>query len=208
MGWIISDRVRARGAKKIPNSQNLGLVWTPVSCAAIHNRFQKLTFSQIWAILCYDETGTTKYQPIPPHIDPAPPYIDQNCLLLTQYQNVSSSSALYWPNKHHISTHTALYWPSTTKCQPVQPHTNPATPTINLYRLLLTKYHHVSNQYSLLLTQFRYISYFKCHVSYSNVRLSFVDLRWAQLYVSLVWIFFLISLETYLRGDQRQRSEK
>ena len=92
--------------------------------------------------------STTKYQPVPPHIDPAPPNIDQNCLLLTQYYNVSSSSASYWPNKHQVSTHTALYWPSTTKYQHVQPHTDPAPPITNLYRLLLTKYRHISTSSS------------------------------------------------------------
>ena len=92
--------------------------------------------------------STTKYQPVRSHIDPAPPNADPRCLLLTQYYNVSSSSASYKPNKHHISTHTAIYWPSTTKCQPVQPHTDPAPPITNLYRLLLTKYHHVSTSSS------------------------------------------------------------
>ena len=67
--------------------------------------------------------STTKYQPVPPHIDPAPPNTDQNCLLLTQYYDISSSSASYWPNKHHISTRTALCWPSTTKYQPIPPST-------------------------------------------------------------------------------------
>ena len=92
--------------------------------------------------------STTKYQPVRSHIDPAPPNADPRCLLLTQYYNVSSSSASYKPNKHHISTHTAIYWPSTTKCQPVQPHTDPAPPITNLYRLLLTKYRHISNSSS------------------------------------------------------------
>ena len=92
--------------------------------------------------------STTKYQPVPPHIDSAPPNADQNCLFLTQYYNVTSSSASGWPNKHHISTYTVLYWPSTTKHQPVQPHTDPAPPITNLYRLLLTKYRHISTSSS------------------------------------------------------------
>ena len=145
--------------------------------------------------------STTKYQPVPPNIDPAPPNTDQNCLLLTQYYNISSNSASYWPNKHHTSTHTALYWPSTSKYQPAQPHTDPPLPITNLYCLLLTKYHNVStsssphwpsttkyepvpphsdpvlpstNPYRLLLAQYHDM------YKYSNV------LRWAQLYVSLV----------------------
>ena len=44
-------------------------------------------------------------------------------------------------------------------------YTDPVPPSTNQYCLLLTQYH---------------------HISFSNVRLSFVDLRWAQLYVSLV----------------------
>ena len=47
----------------------------------------------------------------------------------------------------------------------ILPSTDPAPPSTNKNRLLLNQYH---------------------HISYSNVRLSFVDLRWAQLYVSLV----------------------
>ena len=93
--------------------------------------------------------STTKYQPVPPHIDPTPPNTEQNCLLSIQYYNVSSSSAsLHWPNKHLISTHTAVHWPITTKYEPVQPHTDPAPLITNLYRLLLTKYHHVSTSSS------------------------------------------------------------
>ena len=54
--------------------------------------------------------------------------------------------------------------------QPVPPFTIPVPPSTNQYRLLLTHYH---------------------HIFYSNVRLSFVDLRGAQLYVSLVCGFSL-----------------
>ena len=53
-----------------------------------------------------------------------------------------------------------------TKYQPVPLHTDPVPPSTNLYRLLLIQYR---------------------HISYSNVRLSFVDLRWAQGYVRLVF---------------------
>ena len=40
--------------------------------------------------------STTKYQPVPPHSDPAPPNTNQYCLLLTQYYYVSTSSPPYW----------------------------------------------------------------------------------------------------------------
>ena len=49
--------------------------------------------------------------------------------------------------------------------QPVPPYTDPIPPSTNQYRLLLTQYH---------------------YISYSKVRLSLVDLRWAELYVSQV----------------------
>ena len=53
--------------------------------------------------------------------------------------------------------------------QPVLAYTDQAPPSTNQYCLLLTQYH---------------------HISYSNVRLSLVDLRWAQLYFSLVSMSF------------------
>ena len=51
------------------------------------------------------------------------------------------------------------------------------------------------NQYRLLLTQYH-------HISYSNVRLSFVSLRWAQLYVSLVWTDMLGDDKSSRAGNQ------
>ena len=80
---------------------------------------------------------------------------------------------------------TKSYWLSTTKYQPVRPHTDPVPPSTNQYRLLLTQHHQVSintdlywpstiknqpvppptypvppstNQYHLLLTQCHHIS--------------------------------------------------
>ena len=65
--------------------------------------------------------------------------------------------------------------------QPVPPHTDPVKPSTNQYCLLLTQYH---------------------HISFSNVRLSFVDLRWAQLYVSLVsLLLFLLTLPGKAKGS-------
>ena len=43
---------------------------------------------------------------------------------------------------HLIPSSTKLYWPSITKNQPVPPHTDPAPPNTNQYRLLLTQYYH------------------------------------------------------------------
>ena len=84
---------------------------------------------------------------------------------------VPSSTNQYCPvltQHQHISTSTILHWPSTTKKQPVPPSTDPVQSSTNQYHLLLTQYH---------------------HISYSNVRLSFGDLRWAQLYDSLVYFY-------------------
>ena len=45
---------------------------------------------------------------------------------------------------HLISSSTKLHWPSTTKYQPVPPHTDPVPPNTNQHRLLLSQYYHVS----------------------------------------------------------------
>ena len=117
------------------------------------------------------------YQPVPPHTDPSPPNTNQYHLVLTQYYHVSTSSASYWPS-------TIIYQPVPTNWVPTSsPHTDPISPRTNQlgpYWLSTTKF----NQYRLLLTKYH-------HISYSNVRLSFVDLRWAQLYVSLVILPFV-----------------
>ena len=51
------------------------------------------------------------------------------CLVLTQF--------------HLIPSSTKSYWPSITKYQPESPHTDPAPPNTNQYRLLITQYYHV-----------------------------------------------------------------
>ena len=50
-------------------------------------------------------------------------------LLLTQY--------------HQVPTSTAIYWPCTTKCQAVPAHTDLVLPSTSQYRCILTKYHQV-----------------------------------------------------------------
>ena len=140
-------------------------------------------------------------QQVPTSTDPDPPSTDQYCPLLTQY--------------HYISTSITLYWPRTTKYQPVPPYTDPIPPSTNQYHSKLTHITknqpvpphsdtvpphsdtvppHTDtvppytdpvlsciNQWQPILTWYK-----KNMSKYSNVRLSFVDLRWAQLYVSLV----------------------
>ena len=106
---------------------------------------------------------------------------------------INASTPSYWPNKYHISTHTALYWPSTTKYQPVKPHTDPVSPITKLYRLLPTKYHQIStisSPYWPSITPYWPSTISTMTSKYLNVRLSFVDLRWAQLNFSLVFVTF------------------
>ena len=79
---------------------------------------------------------------------------------------------------HQIPSSAAPYWSSSTKYQPVLPLTDPVPSCINQFCSQLIQYHHASTKYCLL-TQYH-------HISYSNVRLSFVELRLAQLYVCLV----------------------
>ena len=45
---------------------------------------------------------------------------------------------------HLIPSSTKLHWPSTTKYQPVPPHTDPVPPNTIQHRLLLSQYYHVS----------------------------------------------------------------
>ena len=144
-------------------------------------------------------------QALKPHINPVPPSSKQYQLILTQYHQVPTSTAPYWPSNimnqpvmlhtdpilldinqlrpilsqyHQVWTSSAPYWPSTTKYQPVLHNNDPVPSCINQFCSILN-YWPSTNQYRLLLTQYH-------HISYSNIRLSFVNLRWAQLYVSLV----------------------
>ena len=80
-------------------------------------------------------------------------------IVLTQFYLIPIGTKFFWPS-------TKLDWPSTTKYQPVQPHTDPAPP--------------FTDPILSCINQFRFF------FPRSTVTLSFVDLRWAQLYVSLV----------------------
>ena len=46
---------------------------------------------------------TTKYQSIPTYIDPVQSYINQYCLLLTQYHEAPTSTTPYWPSPPSIN---------------------------------------------------------------------------------------------------------
>ena len=114
---------------------------------------------------------------------------------ISTFFNIYRHKSVVLTQFHLTPSSTKLHWPSTTKYQPLPPHTDPVPPNTNQHRLLLTQYHHVStssashwpsiiiyqptlsytDQVPSSTNQYRPVS------KYSNVRLSFVDLRWAQL---------------------------
>ena len=105
-----------------------------------------------------------------PYNNPVPLNTKQCQVILTQYHQLPTSTASYWPstimdqplppytdpvppstdqyclllNQYHcISTSTAPYWSSTTKYQSIPTYTDPVPSYINQYHLLLTQYHQV-----------------------------------------------------------------
>ena len=111
--------------------------------------------------------NTTKHQSVPLHTDPVPSCINQFRSILTHY--------------HQEPTSTAPYWPNTTKYQLVLPFTDPVPSCINQYRPILTQYHQISTS-----TAFYWPSTIIFHIQMSDYPCPPVDLRWAQLYDSLV----------------------
>ena len=69
------------------------------------------------------------YWPVLPSIDPVPPSTNQCRPILTQY--------------HQVSTSTALNWPSTIMYQQLPPSTDPVPPSTNKYWPILTQDHHI-----------------------------------------------------------------
>ena len=72
---------------------------------------------------------------VPSSSDPAPPSTNQYRPILTQHHQIVTSTAQYY----HVSTSSTSYWPSDIIYQPVLPYTDPAPPSNNQYRLLLTQ---------------------------------------------------------------------
>ena len=124
-------------------------------------------------------------QPVPLNYDQVPPSTNQYCPIVTQH--------------HQILGSTAFYWPSTIMYQPVPLHTDPVPPSTNQYHLLL------SIKISLFFFSsvkniFPFSGYYPPfpspfivrsakNIFFLHIFSSFfflVDLRWAQLYVSLV----------------------
>ena len=139
------------------------------------------------------------FQPVPPCNDPVPPSTNQYHLPLTQY--------------HRVPTNTALYWHSTIIYQPVPFYTDPVLQSTNQYRPILTQYHQVLTSttfywpsiktslffFSSVKNIFSFSGYYPPfpspfivpsakNIFFLHIFSSFfflVDLRWAQLYVSL-----------------------
>ena len=137
---------------------------------------------------------------------------------ISTFFNIYRHKSVVLTQFHLISSSTKLHWPSTTKYQPVPPHTDPVPPNTNQHRFLLNQCYHVltsSDSYwpSIIIYQ-PALSYtdqeppstnqYRPESKYSNVRLSFFDLRWAQIYVSLVLPYFCSS--SALRTYPQQRS--
>ena len=132
------------------------------------------------------------------------PLLTQYHLILTQYYKVPTS--------------TAPYWHSTTKYQPVPASTDPVPPSTIQYQ---TQYHHIQpispytdhaststalQWQSVTINQWQHYgrrTFQTILFANSTVRLSFVNLRWAQLYVSLVYFvhvllqLFILELQAY-----------
>ena len=124
--------------------------------------------------------------------------------ILTQNHLIPSSTE-YWPSTtnyqpvpiltqyHQLLTSTAFFWPSTIIYQPVLHSTDPVPPSTNQLRLLLTQNYHIwtstaphwpnTTKYQTVPPSTDPVY----QISYSIIRLSFVNLRWAQLYI---WVSF------------------
>ena len=114
------------------------------------------------------------YQTVPFHIDPVTSYINLYCPILTQH--------------HQVPTSTAFYWPSTIMYQPVPLHTDPVPPK-KFYPLKIFA-QKIFTPKIFTPKNFHPNFFSNIILKYSIVRVSFVDLRWAQLYISLVSFIF------------------
>ena len=63
---------------------------------------------------------------------------------ISTFFNIYRHKSVVLTQFHLIPSSTKLHWPSTTKYQPVPPHTDPVPPNTNQHRLLLSQYYHVS----------------------------------------------------------------
>ena len=120
-------------------------------------------YHQVPTTTAFHWPSIIEYQPVPPCTDTAPSYINQYHSILTQYYQILTSTTFYWP-----SIKTSLFFFSSVK---------------NIFSF--------SGYYPPFPPPFIVPSaknIFLLHIFSSFF--SFVDLRWAQLYVSLVLIYF------------------
>ena len=115
-----------------------------------------------------------------------------SCYMVTPDQistvfNIYRHRSVVLTQFHLISSSTKLHWPSTTKYQPVPPHTDPVPPSTNQYHLLLTKYQDFS--VFLLLCE-NHISLFWILSSFS----SSVYRPFSEKYFPSPYIFLLLLL--------------
>ena len=88
--------------------------------------------------------STTKYQPVPPPTDPLPPSTNQFWPILTWHHHVLTRTAFYCSTQYHqVLTSSALYWPSTIIYQPVPPHTDQVPLSDDQFYPVLTQYDHL-----------------------------------------------------------------
>ena len=115
-----------------------------------------LPFTLHFALYAAGCTISDFFNMTPEYFCPCCLILTKHCLQLTQYHQVLTSAALYWPSTityqpvpplltqyHQLQTSAAPYWPSTTKCQPVPPYSDSVPSCINHYRPILTQYHQV-----------------------------------------------------------------
>ena len=69
-------------------------------------------------------------------------------IFISIFFNIYRHKSVVLTQFHLISSSTKLHWPSTTKYQPVPPHTDPVPPNTNQHCLLLSHYYHVSTSFA------------------------------------------------------------
>ena len=101
---------------------------------------------------------------------------------ISTFFNIYRHKSVVLTQFHLISGSTKLHWPSTTKYQPVPPHTDPVPPSTNQFRLLLTQNYHIwtstaphwpnTTKYQTVPPSTQYIKY---HIPLSDFPLSTWD---------------------------------
>ena len=116
---------------------------------------------------------------------------------ISTFFNIYRHKSVVLTQFHLISSSTKLHWPSTTKYQPVPPHTDPVPPSTNQYHLLLTKYQDFS--VFLLLCE-KHIFLFRILSSFSSsVYRPFSEKYFPSPYIFLLLLLCRPEMSTVLR---------